>query len=75
MYARKVEALQELEGLAQALAQARLIEVCYGDESHVCSEGHPYGYQFAGEEVRMEVGKGFRLNCRALIDRQSRLAC
>ena len=42
-YALQVEKLQELEKLS---VEGR-IELYYGDETHVCSEGYvPYGWQF-----------------------------
>ncbi|KAA6341355.1 hypothetical protein EZS27_010843 [termite gut metagenome] len=32
------------------------IDLFYGDESHVCSEGYvPYGWQFPDEEVALLV--------------------
>lgn len=47
-YALQVEKLQELEKMS---VEGR-IELYYGDETHVCSEGYvPYGWQFPDEEV------------------------
>lgn len=48
LYAYKTEKLQELE--QQSIAG--LIDLYYGDESHICTEGYvPYGWQFRGEDV------------------------
>ncbi len=47
-----------------------LINLFYGDESHVCTEGYvPYGWQFPAEDVFIASSKGPRLNCFALISR------
>ena len=49
LYAYKSEKLQELE----IQANDGLIELYFGDESHICTEGYvPYGWQFRGEDVR-----------------------
>ena len=64
-----MEVLSELE----LLSEQGLIELFYGDETHVCSEGYvPYGWQFPGEEVVIRAQKGFRFNCWGLISRQNR---
>ena len=66
MYAYKVEKLAELE----KLSKNGLIELFYGDESHVCSEGYvPYGWQFPGEKVSILSEKGHKINCFGLISR------
>ena len=45
-YERKLEKLLELENLSTS----GKIDLYYGDESHVCTEGYvPYGWQFPGE--------------------------
>jgi transposase len=47
-----------------------LIDLLYGDESHVCSEGYvPYGWQFPGEDVCILAEKGHKINCFGLISR------
>lgn len=56
------------------LSEQGLLDLYYGDESHVCSEGYvPYGWQFPGEAVCVLAGKGFKINCWGLINRQSQL--
>ena len=48
LYAYKSQKLQEL------VQQEKdgLIDLYYGDESHVCTDGYvPYGWQFCGEDV------------------------
>lgn len=56
----------------EGLEKQGLIDLFYGDESHVCSEGYvPYGWQFEGEDVSIRVERGFRLNCFAIINRKS----
>jgi transposase len=68
VYAHKKEQLIELE----ELAQQELIDLFYGDESHVCSEGYvPYGWQFPQESVHIAAQKGFKVNCWGLISRQN----
>lgn len=48
LYAYKREKLQELEHLSRD----GKIDLYYGDESHVCTEGYvPYGWQFRDEDV------------------------
>ena len=69
VYKFKLECLKELE----KLSESGLIDLFYGDESHVCSEGYvPYGWQFPGEDVCIEVEKGHRVNCFGLISRDNR---
>ena len=47
-----------------------LIDLYYGDESHVCTEGYvPYGWQFPGEDVFIPSEKGAKINCFGLISR------
>ena len=49
------------------------IDLYYGDETHVCSEGYvPYGWQFPDEDVCILSEKAYKLNCFGLINRQSR---
>lgn len=60
--------MQELE----QLAETGLIELFYGDESRVSSEGYvPYGWQFPQEEVAIYVEKGHGVNIWGLISRQN----
>jgi transposase len=68
LYALKVDQLSELEKLSRQGA----IDLFYGDESHVCSEGYtPYGWQFPGEDVYIPVEKGFKVNIWGLISRSN----
>jgi transposase len=68
LYAYKCEKLQKLE---DEHAQG-LIDLYYGDESHVCTSGYvPYGWQFSGEDYHVPSDQKFRLNCFAIIDRNS----
>jgi transposase len=63
-----VEKLAELE----KLSEQGLIDLFYGDETHVCSEGYvPYGWHFPGEEVAILVEKGHKINCFGLINRHN----
>lgn len=68
MFNYKIEVLNELE----KLSNQGLIDLYYGDESHVCSEGYvPYGWQFPQENVYVPSQKGFRLNIFGLINREN----
>jgi len=50
------------------------IDLFYGEESRVSEEGYvPYRWQFKDESVEIQVAKGQRLNCFALISRQNQL--
>jgi transposase len=54
------------------LSQNGLIDLFYGDESHVCQQGYvPYGWQFPGQDVFIATSKGPRLNCFGLISRSN----
>lgn len=69
LYAYKTEKLQELE----VLFEKGEIDLFYGDESHICTEGYvPYGWQFPGEDVYIPVEKAKRLNIFGMIDRNNR---
>ncbi len=69
LYAYKTEKLQELE----RQASAGLIDLYYGDESHICTEGYvPYGWQFRDEDVHIPSERGLRLNLFGMIDRNNR---
>ncbi|HEY9295181.1 MAG TPA: IS630 family transposase [Phormidium sp.] len=48
------------------------IDLFYGDESQVAEEGYvPYGWQFAQEEVSIQVAKGGKVNLFGLISRSN----
>ena len=69
LYAYKTEKLQEL------VQQEKdgLIDIYYGDESHICTEGYvPYGWQFRGEDVYIPSERSLRLNIFGMIDRNNR---
>ena len=69
LYEYKTEKLQELE----RQASAGLIDLYYGDESHICTEGYvPYGWQFRAEDVYIPSERGLRLNIFGMIDRNNR---
>jgi len=69
LYEYKTEKLQELE----RQAGAGLINLYYGDESHICTEGYvPYGWQFRGEDIHIPSERGVRLNIFGMIDRNNR---
>jgi transposase len=60
--------LTELE----KLSQQGLIDLFYGDETHVSSEGYvPYGWQFPDEKVSILVEKGYKINIFGLINREN----
>jgi transposase len=68
LYDYKCEKLQKLE---DQYAEG-LIDLYYGDESHVCISGYvPYGWQFKGEDYYVPSDQKFRLNCFGIIDRNS----
>jgi transposase len=49
-----------------------LIDVYYGDETHICSQGYvPYGWQFPGEDVCILSDRSYKFNCLGLINRQN----
>lgn len=69
LYAYKREKLQELEHLSRD----GKIDLYYGDESHVCTEGYvPYGWQFRDEDVYVPSQKAQRVNIFGMIDRNNR---
>lgn len=68
LYAYKTGKLQELE----RQANEGLIDLYFGDESHVCTEGYvPYGWQFRGEDIFVPSQKFLRLNIFGMIDRDN----
>ena len=69
LYAYKTEKLHELV----KQEKEGLIDLYYGDESHICTEGYvPYGWQFRGEDVCIPSERGLRLNIFGMIDRNNR---
>ncbi len=68
IYEDKVLDLRELE----KLAEQGLIDLFYGDQTHVSSEGYvPYGWQFPDEQVSILVEKGYKTNIFGLISRHN----
>lgn len=68
LYADRLERLAVLENLAR---QGK-IDLFYGDESRVSSQGYvPYGWQFPGESVCILAQRGYHLNCFGLVSRSS----
>ena len=68
VYAHQYWCVQDLE----RLSEQGLIDLFYGDESRVSSEGYvPYGWQFPGEDVAIAVRKGYALNIFGLISRSN----
>lgn len=58
--------MQELE----SLAEKGLIDLFYGDETCVSSEGYvPYGWQFPDDKVAIYTEKGYKINIFGLISR------
>lgn len=58
--------------LFEAFAHQGKIDLYYGDESHVCSEGYvPYGWQFPDEEVYIASERSIKINCFGLISRSN----
>ncbi len=67
-YRDRVERLGKLE----RLSQLGKIDLYYGDESHVCSEGYvPYGWQFPDEQVCILSEKAYKINCFGMITRKN----
>ncbi|QQS31391.1 MAG: IS630 family transposase [Sphingobacteriales bacterium] len=68
IYQSKKSDLQELE----KLSQQGQIDLFYGDESRVSSEGYvPYGWQFPDEKVAVYTEKGYKVNILGLISRSN----
>jgi len=56
------------------LSQHSIIDLFYGDESRICSEGYvPYGWQFPDENVYIPVKKGYKINVWAIITRKNKI--
>ena len=67
-YQLQVEKLQQLEDMS---VEGR-IDLYYGDETHICSEGYVhYGWQFSDEDVCFLSDKSYKINCFGIINRQS----
>lgn len=67
-YRFKIDRLRELE----KLSETGLVDLFWGDGSHVCAEGRvPYGWQFPGEKVCAPSEKGHKVNCFGLINRNN----
>lgn len=70
VYRLKREGLSNLE----KLAELGLIELLYGDASHINEMPNvPYGWQFRDEKVYMPSDKGVGINLFGLISRSNRL--
>ena len=68
LYRYKLEKLQELV----RQYDGGLIDLYFGDESHVCTEGYvPYGWTFPWEEVCIPSQKGKRLNLFGMVSYES----
>ncbi|WP_459602912.1 transposase [Dysgonomonas reticulitermitis] len=68
LYRYKTQKLQELE----TLYSKGEINLFYGDESHVCTEGYvPYGWQFPGENIYIASERAKRLNIFGMINRDN----
>ena len=58
----------------ESLAQQGFIDLFYGDETHVCSQGYvPYGWQFPGEDVGILSEKGHKVNVFGMISRTNQV--
>lgn len=69
LYEYKTQKLQELETLYTKAE----INLFYGDESHVCTEGYvPYGWQFPGENIYIPSERAKRLNIFGMTSRDNR---
>jgi hypothetical protein len=56
------------------MSQQVEIDLFYGDETRLCSEGYvPYGWQFPDEEVCYLSDKFYKFNCLGFINRQSQV--
>lgn len=65
LYQYKLEKLQELV----RQFESGLIDLYFGDESHVCTEGYvPYGWKFPWEEVYIPSQRERRLNIFGMVD-------
>ena len=70
--AEHYELQREKLGKLEQLSMEGKIDLYYGDETHVCSEGYvPYGWQFPGEDVCILSEKAYKINCFGFINRES----
>lgn len=54
------------------MSREEKIDLYYGDENHVCSQGYvPYGWQFPDEQVCILSEKAYKINCLGLISRKN----
>lgn len=54
------------------MSTAGAIDLYYGDETHICSQGYvPYCWQFPGEDVCVLSDRSYKFNCLGLISRQN----
>ena len=57
----------------EKLSESGLIDLYYGDESGVCTEGYvPYGRQFPGEDVFIPSDRSAKVNCFGLVSRSNK---
>ena len=57
----------------ECLSETGEIDLYYGDESHVSSQGYvPYGWHFPGEDIHIPVEKAYKINILGFINRQSK---
>lgn len=60
--------------MVEAQSRAGHIDLYYGDETRISTEGYvPYGWQFAGEAVAIAVSRGAALNVFGLLRRDNDL--
>ena len=70
--AEKIKNLESGSKISVVSPDEGLIDLYYGDESHICTEGYvPYGWQFRGEDVYIPSERGVRLNVFGMIDRNN----
>jgi hypothetical protein len=63
--------VQQLQLLEQQSKQGQ-IELYYGDETRVSTEGYvPYGWQFQDENISIASAKGKAINCFGMITRDN----
>lgn len=62
--------------MIETQSRAGHIDLYYGDERRVSTEGYvPYGWQFADQEVAIEVTRGAAVNVFGLLSRDNELIC
>lgn len=67
------EVRKEALSLLEEQARTGRIDLYYADETRVSQEGYvPYGWQFAEEQVAIEVCKGKAINCFGLLSRTNK---